>query len=142
MTVGLAQDARLKATVSRWGPPLAFYALYWLAFLLFGDRYGVQLLATLASVMLLYVAGSRIDRLRWLPQQVLLLGRYSLMAYIVQILYLQMFKRSPLYGDFGVPGAVGVILLAMILTWGSVLMADRARKGSTLVDRAYRILFA
>ena len=91
---------------------------------------------------LLYAAGSRVDPRRWLPEQTLLLGRYSLMAYIVQIFYLQLFKRSPLYGEFEAPGAVVVIVSTAILTWGTVLMVDRARQRNTLVDRAYRLIFA
>jgi len=142
MAVGLVPDAGMKAAIGRWGPPLAFYALYWLAFLLLGDRYGVQLVATLASVALVYTAGSRIDLHRWMPVQVLILGRYSLLAYIVQIFYLQLFKRSPLYGDFGATGAVAVILLAAVLTWATVRVLDRVRGDHALVDRAYRLIFA
>lgn len=142
MAIGFVPDTGLKAAVGRWGMPAALYAFYWLSFMLLGDRYGVQLLATLASVTLLYAAGSRVDPRRWLPEQTLLLGRYSLMAYIVQIFYLQLFKRSPLYGEFEAPGAVVVIVSTAILTWGTVLMVDRARQRNTLVDRAYRLIFA
>lgn len=142
MTIGLMRDSALRAAYRSWTLPAFLYGLYWLAFLMLGDRYGMQLFATLASVLLIYAAGSRVDPHRWMPEQILTMGRYSLLAYIVQIFFLQLFKRSPLFGEFGVLGAVVVILATAILTWGTVRVVDWIRLENALVDRAYRLIFA
>jgi hypothetical protein len=142
MTIGLLPGHKMNTGSCTWIMLGFLYILYWCSFLLFGDKYIIQIFSTLIHLLIIYKIGSRIGLSRWLPEQTLLLGRYSLMAYIVQIFYLQLFKRSPLYGDYGVTGAVGVILSVAILTWGTILMVDRAREGNTLVDRAYRLLLA
>jgi len=142
MAIGFLPSHNMKVVSYPWVVLGSFYALYWFAFLLFGDQYMIQLLATLVSVLLIYAVGSRIDLGRWLPGQALVLGQYSLLAYIIQILYLQIFKHLPIYGVFELPGLVVVIISIMILTWGTVRSVHYAREKSDFFDDAYRMIFA
>jgi hypothetical protein len=77
-----------------------------------------------------------------LPRQSLLLGRYSLLSYIIQILYLQIFIRSPFYRIFDLPGIVLIVIATMILTWGTILIVDYARTKNESFDGAYKFIFA
>ncbi len=77
------------------------------------------------------------------PGPLVLLGRYSLFAYVVQIVCIHVLFR--LFG--GQRWHVGTEVLALGLvsaaaTWATCVVVDRLRRRSPLVDRAYRHLFA
>jgi hypothetical protein len=142
MAIGLLPGRALNAASRSLIAPVFLYALYWVCFLLFGDKYMIQLFATLIYLYILYAVGNRIDMRRRLSKQVLLLGRYSLLSYIIQILYLQVFMRLPFYSISGLAGTMAVIVLTMLLTWLTILIVDYARGKSDALDGAYRKVFA
>ncbi len=107
------------------------------------DSYATQASATIASLALLYALARRLPHDYWPIQQINLLGRYSLLSYIVQILYLQASRAIPTpAAGWLVWTAVVLVALAGLLTWLTVLGVDAARKRLALMDRAYRIVFA
>jgi len=142
MAIGLFPGRHLSAAARSLITPASLYALYWVFFLLFGDKYMIQLFATLAYLFVIYAVASRIDMQRRLTRQTLLLGRYSLLSYIIQILYLQILIRLPFYGISGLSGTMVMIVLTMLLTWATILIVDRARGKSDAFDVAYKKVFA
>jgi hypothetical protein len=142
MAIGLMPGPIMNAASYSWIALLSAYLLYWCCFHIFGDIYIVQMFATLICLFIIYAVGTRIELQSWLPRQSLLLGRYSLLSYIIQILYLQIFIRSPFYRIFDLPGIVLIVIATMILTWGTILIVDYARTKNESFDGAYKFIFA
>jgi hypothetical protein len=142
MAIGFLPGHKMNAASRSLIALSLFYALYWVCFLLFGDRYIIQLFATLIYLLVIFAAVSRIDLQRWLPRQSLLLGRYSLLSYIVQILYLHIFIRLPLCSISKLSGTMVMIVLTMVLTWVTIVIVDYAREKSNFFDNAYKMIFA
>lgn len=142
MGIGILPGHTLNAASRSPIALVSFYALYWASFLLLGDRYVIQLFATLIYVLVVYAAASRIDLQRWLPRQSLLLGRYSLLSYIMQILYLQILIRLSFYSVSQWFGTVVMIVLTMLMTWMTILIVDCARGKNDAFDGAYKKIFA
>jgi hypothetical protein len=72
-----------------------------------------------------------------------LLGRYSLLSYIVQIVYLQ--AARPLFDLLPraeVPRVVILTFLTGLATWATVVAVDAARRRTPHVERLYRAVFA
>ena len=73
---------------------------------------------------------------------VILLGKYSLLGYIVQILILQVLRRAFRLVELG-PGMLAVSFFAAVaLTIIAVVVVDRARARSATVDGLYRTVFS
>lgn len=112
------------------------------AMLLVGPIYTVQVLETAFALLLIYGIGRRVSMENGVVKHLVLLGRYSLFAYVFQIAILQFLaalaKHLPAH-----PGFPPVFLLAgIILTMLLVLSADRLRRASAFSDAVYRAVFA
>jgi hypothetical protein len=107
------------------------------------DTYATQTLTTLACLMILYALACAISSQDWLSRQVSLLGRYSLIGYIVQIVYLQgshlllLHNSSPLILNASI-----LSVTIAILTWLTVVCVESMRPKYKMMDRAYKLLFA
>lgn len=78
----------------------------------------------------------------WLKQQIILLGQYTLPAYIFQMVCAR--AVYPILSRCGLQDYVyyGVSLVCVtVATWLVVLMIDRLRKNWLLADNAYRVVF-
>jgi hypothetical protein len=142
MAIGLLPGDKITVVSYSWITLLSAYILYWCCFHLFGDIYIVQIFATLICLIIIYAVGSRIDLQSWLPRQSLLLGRYTLLSYIIQILYLQIFKRSPFYWMFEPLGIIVIVISTMMLTWVTILIVDYARAKNESFNDVYKLIFA
>jgi hypothetical protein len=124
--------------------PLAAAGAIYLALLLGGvDTYPTQTLTTLAALFILYASAYAISSDGWLSRQVNLLGRYSLIGYIVQILYLQ--GGHLLLSDAPSPlifNALILVIAIAILTWLTVVCIEFVRPKYKMMDRDYKLLFA
>lgn len=74
--------------------------------------------------------------------QVILLGKYSLFGYIIQIAILQVLYRVSRYADLGPATAVAVLLGTIALTVLSVTGVDQARRKAPRLDNLYRAVFS
>ncbi len=142
MAIGLLPDHKMNAVSRSLIALVSIYALYWVCFLLYGDKYMIQLFATLIYLLIIYAVGSRIDMQRRLSKQALLLGRYTMLSYIIQILFLQLFMRLPVYSVSGLSGTMVIIVSTMLSTWLTILVVDYARGKSDALDGAYKKIFA
>lgn len=142
MAIGLLPGTVIHAPSNSWIALLSAYILNWCCYHFFGDRYIVQMFSTLLCLFIIYAIGTRIHLRSWLPRQSLLLGRYSLLSYILQILYLQIFIRSPFYRIFDLPDIVLIVITTILLTWATIVIVDYARTKSESFDGAYKFIFA
>lgn len=87
------------------------------------------------------------DAVRWLPgrwlRQAALVGRYSLPAYIAQVLLIQCLFRA-LGGQRVEPdtGTLAFIVTVAAATVALCVLTDRLRSRSSVIDRTYRWVFA
>lgn len=115
---------------------LAIIAVGW-------DNYPAQILVTVACLLWIYLAACRSTSTGWLSRQVVLLGQYSLLAYIVQIVLLQGTKWLIRLAPASLlTQTVFLVVLVTAATWLSIGLIDRARGRSQTVDRTYRFMFA
>ena len=125
-------------------PVVALVGSAYVGILLLGmDSYLVQIFTTVAWLAIFFWMGRVLASDQWWFEQICLLGRYSLIGYIVQILYLQGTKGLILMAPQ--QGLVTVALLTLVIslaTWGTIFAVEEARRRSRLIDRAYRVAFA
>jgi hypothetical protein len=107
------------------------------------DDLASQLAVTVAWLLVLYTIGRVMATAGKWVEGIWLLGRYSLLAYIAQIAYLQ---GTPLFLSVFPENEMlrAVLLMSVIalLTWGTVAAVDFVRRRVAGVDRLYRFVFA
>ncbi|MFO1305222.1 MAG: hypothetical protein U1F54_15945 [Burkholderiales bacterium] len=143
LALGTIKLPTIDHYVNSWRVAAAMVAVYLGVLVLDSDNFLSQLLVTVAWLTILYVVGKRMNAGSWLARQFCLLGRYTLVGYIAQIVLLQgvrSINRGALQGD----AAYGLIVIACvtILTWASILAIDHGRGRLKVLDRLYRSVFA
>ena len=141
--LGTLELSDIDRAATSWKFPVAFISVFigmtWLA----PDNYVSQIFLTVTSVFLFYALGRTLPSGRWWNRQVCLLGRYSLMSYIVQILLLQATKvLDPLVPHDAVAQAAFLIVLISVFMWMIVKIVDYGRSKMRVADRLYRGVFA
>jgi peptidoglycan/LPS O-acetylase OafA/YrhL len=122
---------------------LLAYACYLAAITVWNVIYPFQIFGVCLSLALIYLVGARTaDPGSALKRIVVLLGKYSLLGYIVQIVILQFLRRAFQRVDLGTAVLPVSFISAAALTIISVYITDRQRTKSTLVDGLYRAIFS
>jgi peptidoglycan/LPS O-acetylase OafA/YrhL len=125
-----------------WYLPIALYALFAaLAHESMSQRFLAQLAASFIAVTALYALGSRFRRPEWLMNRIYVLGNYSLLAYIVQIAFLQILFRRLGRPE---PDSLAFLLLFLGTLMVTVVVSEATawwRTRSAAGDRAYRLIF-
>jgi hypothetical protein len=117
------------------------YGCYLSIITLWEVNYPVQILGVSLTLMLIYSLGLRYDLGR-LGQLTVLMGHYSLFAYIAQIAVVQLLYNGLRRFAF-TPGVLALsFLLACVLTMLSVTIMDGARRRARPVDVLYKTIFA
>jgi hypothetical protein len=122
---------------------LAMLLLIYLGIFVFEiDNYVSQITNTCIVLMLIYSIGYVINSGFWFSQ-LCLLGRYSLMSYIFQILYLQVIKsiEIPSVGPY-LSGAFMLMIGTAFFTWISVILVNYGRTKSKTIAWTYSVIFA
>jgi hypothetical protein len=139
-TISLAEIDRVAESPLALVVPLSAYVAVVVTGL---DTFLSQVGITVAWVLLLYAAGMRFPPSSAAVRIAGLLGRYSLLSYIVQIVYLQ--AARPLFDLLPraeVPRVVILTFLTGLATWATVVAVDAARRRTPHVERLYRAVFA
>jgi peptidoglycan/LPS O-acetylase OafA/YrhL len=125
---------------------LASYAGYLAAITFWNVVYPLQIVGVCLSLMVIYLVGDAGgNRQNKVYEVVVLLGKYSLVGYIVQIAVLQALHQGIRHFDVDVQNNVALVasfLAASVLTILSVAATDWARHRSTAVNRIYGTVFA
>jgi peptidoglycan/LPS O-acetylase OafA/YrhL len=117
------------------------YLAYLSAITLWDDVYPLQVVGVCLSLAVIYGVGLTNAESNQIARVVVLLGHYSLFAYIAQIVILQLIRRSllPLGNSIGV--AAAALLTGAALTILSVTILDRARPRIAGLNRVYIVVF-
>jgi peptidoglycan/LPS O-acetylase OafA/YrhL len=141
--LGRIPQTRLRALGRVWFVPLALYAgLFLLANGSMSESFLLQLAAGVLAIAALYGIGERVRKPEWLMRHISVLGSYSLLAYIVQIGFLQVLVRRLGRPD---PDSVDFLLFfgaTLLVTAVAAELARWVRSRSRIADQAYRLVFA
>jgi hypothetical protein len=140
--VGHIPMARINTFVKHPYSLAATYAGYVAAIAVWNVTYVLQIIGVCLSLMILYSLGWRSEETESVRGRVILLGKYSLFGYVAQIAILQLLRRGFRHTESGLVVLALSFVLALTLTMVSVEVLNRARAGSTFVDRFYRLVFA
>lgn len=121
---------------------LAGYAGYLVALNVWGEIYPLQIAGVCLSLIVIYACGIKVGDQGWGQGLVALLGRYSLLGYIVQmgviLILLACLRRLAL-------GHMAIILSFVGAFLGTILIivaVDRTRARSEIADKLYKTVFA
>jgi hypothetical protein len=142
MAFGLLPICSIDGFAQRLLPVLGVYVVYRLCGHFFGEIYAVQMFGALSSLTVLYGCARCLDSTSWSGRQIVLLGKYSLLGYLVQIALIQIIVRvsggkpNHWIGVFAVTGAATVFLL--LIVWG----VHELRRWNRMLDGIYKAVFA
>jgi peptidoglycan/LPS O-acetylase OafA/YrhL len=139
---GYLPAARISSYLNHRIAFFAIYAGYIVSVALWNVIYPLQVVGVVLNVGLLYIVATNVDPSFWLIGQAILLGRYSLFGYIVQIAWLQSLHRWLGGLDLPPAGLTIVLVVAIILTVASVSAVDVVRQRSEFVNQVYSAVFS
>jgi peptidoglycan/LPS O-acetylase OafA/YrhL len=102
----------------------------------------LQMVGVCLTVMLIYMVGASISKPAGVRRRIILLGRYPLFGYIIQIALLQILRRSLHSIDLGTVPLGLTFVASVALTVMAVIAMDRVRATSLVVDQLYKGVFA
>jgi peptidoglycan/LPS O-acetylase OafA/YrhL len=119
------------------------YICYLAAVTLWNVIYPLQIVGVCLTLALIYLVGVRTAEPGGVAKRiVVLLGKYSLLGYIVQILILQLLRKGLRLFEPG-PALLAIsFLAAVLLTILAVAATNTLRAKSTVVDGMYRAVFS
>ena len=118
------------------------YGAYIAAITILDVSLPLRVIGVCLSLMLIYVIGAAGGDTGRFQRWLLVLGKYSLFAYVSQIAILQLLHRGLAHSNLGVGGLVASLLAAFALTIISAEVVDLARPKSKVVDKFYKAVFA
>jgi peptidoglycan/LPS O-acetylase OafA/YrhL len=127
------------------GKPLAIfvaYLAYLLAITLYDDIYPLQIVGVCLSLAIIYWIGIRSAETTRIGNIIVQLGQYSLFGYIVQILILQILRRSLRPFGLGNAASAFAFVICLACTILSVEALDRARNKSAGLNKVYTAVFS
>jgi peptidoglycan/LPS O-acetylase OafA/YrhL len=119
---------------------LGIYIAYAIIITLWPLDYYLQIVGVLVNLSLIYSVGNYTGENAVLDRHIILLGRYSLFAYIAQIAILQILQRVLSNAD-GTEKLATSVVLAFALTSMSVVVLEWMRRKWRLVNSLYTTVF-
>lgn len=118
------------------------FVAYEIVALRWGHVFEVQLLGATLAVFFALAAGQCVPVQAWVVRRIIVLGQYSLLAYILQIGILQVILRivgRP--APWSLPFYFWMLVTTVLMTL-AIEGTVRLRRGSSISDRLYRAVFA
>jgi peptidoglycan/LPS O-acetylase OafA/YrhL len=142
MLVGFVPIPRLDRFAVRVAPVFAAYLLYATAITYCYPTYALNMVGLCLTLLFLYAAGRKAGSTGFLARRVVLLGKYSLIAYIAQIAVLQLLHRAlrPM-PDSNLKLLVAMAITAVV-TVAAIETLDFLRAKLPLANRIYQAIFA
>lgn len=122
-------------------PVFGVYVVYRLCSYFYGEIYPVQMFGALSTLILLYGLALHLDCDSRSGRRIVLLGKYSLAGYLIQIPLIQLlvlFRGKPTHWI----GVIAVALITAALLFFIVEGLNLLRSRSAVVDSAYKAVFA
>ena len=142
ISVGYVPVGKVNALAAHPYAIVLGYVAYLIAITIWNVIYPLQIVGVCLNVLLIYLWGTIGKDAANARQAVVLLGKYSLVGYIVQIVVLQALYKGLHSFALGLFGRLACLLAAIALTVLGVEILHRLRGKSTAVDRLYRAVFA
>ena len=141
MAIGLLPLRRVRGFARKSLVVIALYGVYRTCSFFIGDPYALQLIGVVTTLLLLYSLALKLPVETHIYRDVVLLGRYSLFGYIMQLGIIQVTVR--VFGPFTTPLAVVTLtLVALAATWAVTVIVHRLRAKAHWVDVTYNVAFA
>lgn len=119
------------------------YLVYMFLIRVLGTPFSIQMIGTFLVFILFYSIGIHIRNGSIIKSIILLLGRYSLLSYIAQIFILQLaFYTCKAFHYYSLSTSLFALALSGALTFMTIVIIDRSRARSRIVDQFYRVIFA
>jgi hypothetical protein len=142
MTAGTVPFVTINEALRRPSLIVVAYAGYLIAITVWNVRFFLQVGGVCLSLMLIYLMGVRLGANGGGQRLIIELGKYSLFAYIAQVVLLQMLRRAIGGVELHEIGLLLSLTASLVLTTLSVELLSAARARSVTVDRLYRAIFA
>jgi hypothetical protein len=142
MTAGTVPFVTINEALRRPSLIVVAYAGYLIAITVWNVRFFLQVGGVCLSLMLIYLMGVRLGANGGGQRLIIELGKYSLFAYIAQVVLLQMLRRAIGGVELHAIGLLLSLTASLVLTTLSVELLSAARARSVTVDRLYRAIFA
>lgn len=144
--IGLASGAMepryIEALISRIWWLVVAYLLYLVAITIWNVRFLLQVCGVCVSVLLLYGGARHVSTTGCVRSWLVEIGRYSLYAYVAQIVLLQLLRRGFTSPDMAFFTLMVTLCVSVALTAASVRAVAEWRSRWGLADRVYRTIFA
>ena len=138
---GLVPLEQISGLARKWFIAVPLYGLYRTGSYFIGDPYPMQLMGVVTGLLVLYSLAL------WLPirmqsyRETVLLGRYSLFGYIIQLGVIQVVVR--MFGPFTTPLAVVILaVVTLAAMWAVTRGTHWLRAKARFVDLTYKAAFA
>jgi hypothetical protein len=142
MVVGFIPLRRIDHFAGHFLSVLIAYLAYVAVISYWYPVYALNIIGICLTLLLLYGLGVKVGDRGFIQRRIILLGRYSLLAYIVQIAVLQVLSRGLRYLALGGDNLIIGLIATSILTAAIIESVDYLRAQWTVLDRAYKALFA
>jgi peptidoglycan/LPS O-acetylase OafA/YrhL len=142
LAAGTADMSRIDAIVRRPAPLVLAYVVYVVAITVYNVPFALQVVGVSLSVLLLYAIGSVWRSPARVHRSVVELGKYSLFAYVAQIVTLQVLRRGLRGHDLAGAELAIPFVVALLITILAVQAMALVRQRSALADSIYRAVFA
>jgi hypothetical protein len=142
LILGYTPAEKINSLMKHPYPIVVAYLCYAVAITFREPNYPLQIAGVCLTLIVIYLVGARMSKPAVVRRQIILLGRYPLLGYIVQIAVLQILRTSLLDFDLGTALLVLTFAAAVILTVLAIFAVDHVRAKSLLVDRCYKGIFA
>jgi len=144
--VGMLLGKLRVSTLNRLGncviATLLAYAGYSALVYVHGETYLLQMLGAVLALALFYSMSVRLGADRWISRRLESLGRYSLVAYIGQILILQLLSRWTGHPEPDSPLLLFLFFSTLLLTTVAIEALDWLRGRSAAINGLYKAVFA
>jgi peptidoglycan/LPS O-acetylase OafA/YrhL len=120
----------------------AAYVAYLIALSIWQEIYPLQVVGVCLSLLLMYVIGVKSGEAGCVQSRIIVLGQYSLLAYIVQIGVVLLLSKALRQLNLGHATLLISFFGAFALTIAAIEVVARTRTKSRIVDRLYKSLFA
>lgn len=142
LATGAGLSVRTEAALRSPVVLIPMYLIYLVAIARWNTPFLVQVVGVCLSLLLIDAVAVASGDGGVIQRRLIRMGQYSLLAYIAQIAVLQFLRRAVRVVPLDGPALVIPLLLGLVMTIVMVELMVVLRAKSTLVDRAYRAVFA
>jgi peptidoglycan/LPS O-acetylase OafA/YrhL len=141
LSLGFISIERVNSFVKRWPLVFAAYLGYLYAITIWDVTYPLQIVGVCLSVAIIYLIGLVCAESSYAGRTVVLLGQYSLFAYIAQIVILQLLRKVLRPYGLSISVLVAALLTGALLTTLTVIVLDRVRGRVGAINKMYTVVF-